>query len=891
VGFVVIQANIDALFSAGLNNGLPIDPQFLEYISSLAYDSKSVLPLPSLVAYLRSNNVLCKGEILIFVAKNLDLWNPSLVSAELVDTLTSYMSDIDDNRNSEANGLAVFLIRLAVSGHSSVLLAADLSIAARFQTSFDRFTHKIFNSDPYLARQLRSVYSDMLGDSSGTDVLAPKPKGNVKLSRVHRLLWLESLMVSSKIQGDNFLGELEKFFGDPLDNVSGIVSTAFDCLAEALQRKESSTFIPIWKGFIVKRLPAIIKRLGPVNDPQVCQPLADLDRGTVNLLRIYGGGDVLDEMFSSFPSTTSDIRHEFLQTCIDLEIVRPEMFQQTLGEEANIIHDVGSNHGKAGSDFLIRDGNQVQIDDLFSQSTQENPEHVSFDDSTINWLIRNFEFIDGVRQDKIAHRILAFVQEWINNQNFNCLSRLCKALSLNNETLDIVLLHIGPIRLLAPLIQFLDQLRDDDDDEANFQEAFADYGSIVLFIQVVCKIYSLQKRDFQGFELDKSVCLQSIGNTSGTAVLIDDMSDDRKALLGGWITALFDAGGISDDLMRMSSIQTLIVLIPSIFQQSVAACSANLLDRDVLKGGLDYFLQPFLLPMLLGAFRFLGSCLWASKDVPAVLRVLQMLVSPSGGLSAEATNIHKIVLSVVAADLKQAVLDVKARDKGDLGVIDRLLIALEPHVVTGKFENRVTDIHTADDLLTTVKDTINVLVGWVQAMDQGHVSGVPSYNLTCFASAVEVMGARRLLNLFLDELDFAEPQGSFEYALDVTSALVMTLDSIVRGPPRLDSSVRQLVMTISEESVIQLRDRKKTNPTELVVNGFRRLKQRIEALVAFSSVRTVSTVKEQQDNDNQQELIDEPDMLMGDDLGLGGDLGTELEVFDTDEQLMLMDLT
>lgn len=49
----------------------------------------------------------------------------------------------------------------------------------------------------------------------------------------------------------------------------------------------------------------------------------------------------------------------------------------------------------------------------------------------------------------------------------------------------------------------------------------------------------------------------------------------------------------------------LLEISPSIFEQSLAACQAGVIDATTLNSGLDYFLQPCLLFVLIGVVQYL----------------------------------------------------------------------------------------------------------------------------------------------------------------------------------------------------------------------------------------------------------------------------------------------
>lgn len=68
--------------------------------------------------------------------------------------------------------------------------------------------------------------------------------------------------------------------------------------------------------------------------------------------------------------------------------------------------------------------------------------------------------------------------------------------------------------------------------------------------------------------------------------------------LSGWIKALFDTGGIGDDLMSACSPETFYTILPSLINQTTMASKADVIDLETLKNGLECKtqLKPHKLP-------------------------------------------------------------------------------------------------------------------------------------------------------------------------------------------------------------------------------------------------------------------------------------------------------
>lgn len=66
-----------------------------------------------------------------------------------------------------------------------------------------------------------------------------------------------------------------------------------------------------------------------------------------------------------------------------------------------------------------------------------------------------------------------------------------------------------------------------------------------------------------------------------------DLSEAESRHLGSWISALFNAEALSDELFSSCSPQDFYLLVATLFSQSLTACEAGKLDVDTMKGGFD----------------------------------------------------------------------------------------------------------------------------------------------------------------------------------------------------------------------------------------------------------------------------------------------------------------
>ncbi|CAN6675078.1 hypothetical protein TRVA0_084S00254 [Trichomonascus vanleenenianus] len=845
-----------------------VDLSVLEYLSALAGEPRSPIGVGDIVAYLTKHESPLNAMIVIHLAKKPHVWS--------VDPLSEYIRALcGSQRVYEVKAVAFLAMRIAGS-----VDVDSVPFKSALKTLVAAVRDKI---DATMAAQLQDAYTAVLSDSREVAVT-----DKVRINRVYRLLWLERVMDSSdRIQSEPFKVELQQFLrrSNAAQVIQDLIATAFDCYAAALLRKSQTKYLALWKSFIVKRLPVVIKGLVSTAtvDSLVCQPIQQLDRGTLNLLRISGGGDALDEMFSSFPSTTSDIRHDFLLACANLNIISRESIQRTLDQEASSISDSSAALGEAGSSDIILNGNTTSIDDLFYSLSQENPEYLSAEESLLYALVSSYEDLDGMRQETIAHKIVTMVNEWIDSQNSRSLRRFCQLFASRAGVLDALFLHICPVSLLAPLTQLIEAWKQDED-EMSFQDVYADVGSILLFIILAYTRYDLSAEDLGSHSAEMSRLITQCGQ----GVALDELSSDQQDTLGGWIQALFDSGGISDELMKSCSIKDLMVLTPLIFQQAIFARARNVIDSEVFKGGLDYYLQPFLAPTLVSALRFISKALWAGRDVAVTLQVLKTIVTAFGELSGESSTLLQIILTIVGDELYQVV---KERKQPNDPVADEVLNALLPYVKNpeelftspgtanpasssssdGSVPNPAVTAAAAaaaaagvviggnnsgvgiffDDLKSLVsfvgaiKDEVVMLSSWMQSVDQGSVSGPPFYSYKLLPEALALLGARQVLSVLLDELDLAETaQGMLPYTLDVVTAIVITMDTVPRAVTSMPSSKKQPLggsvlhelLSLSEKDVYALRQKDPSVPESIVLSNYRKLLQKVQSMMDYCLV-------------------------------------------------------
>ncbi|KAK9473833.1 mediator complex, subunit Med5, partial [Dipodascopsis tothii] len=444
--------------------------------------------------------------------------------------------------------------------------------------------------------------------------------------------------------------------------IADLVTTAFDCLAMALM-KQNKPKAALWKTFVVNKLPLVFRDLLPAIAPATYEfalrrPLLSVDDAVLALVNGDDGQNDIDMMFSSLQTTPADIRQSFLHSLAAVGLLDAGAVDRVLGG--------------AGAVELPPPEEPFDVAAAVA-ALADDPEP----EAALAAFVAALETASCATQALRADAVVQLVQTWAAQRDTFKLRFLCQALALNTAVLDALLLYHEPHEYLEPLARCLDGWNYDD--EENFQDSYTDFGLVLLLVLSFVLHFSLDPADLGDLGPD-SFCLRFVASSSA-ALTVESLEQDISDLLGGWIMALYDSNGISDELMRSCSPKDYFLLVPTLFQQSVHACARNVLDLDTLKGGLEYFLQPFLLPSLVGALHWITNHMWVQRDLAVPLQILQAFLLPPA-LSDEAQAVHRIVLNLCALPVYNCIQDVLKDQPAAVDAVNvgGMLELLTPHL-------------------------------------------------------------------------------------------------------------------------------------------------------------------------------------------------------------------
>lgn len=166
------------------------------------------------------------------------------------------------------------------------------------------------------------------------------------------------------------------------------------------------------------------------------------------------------------------------------------------------------------------------------------------------------------------------------------LKLLCSQLAQKPLSLDVMLMFEKPATILHPLCDLLDNWKYDED-QGEYQPVYEEFGSILLLVMAFAFRYGLSASDMGIISSDSFVArLLGHGHQSRS---LEELSDQEKGHLDGWIHGLFDseAGGLGDELMSSCPPQDFYLLVSTLFHNIVLAFSTGHLAEESLRGGIE----------------------------------------------------------------------------------------------------------------------------------------------------------------------------------------------------------------------------------------------------------------------------------------------------------------
>lgn len=115
---------------------------------------------------------------------------------------------------------------------------------------------------------------------------------------------------------------------------------------------------------------------------------------------------------------------------------------------------------------------------------------------------------------------------------------------------------------------------------------YDEFSAILILILAFVYRFELSFNDL-GIAQDSFVA--QLLDRGHRAIPLDEMNEDQDKHLGDWLKGLFDADkeGLSNDVFASCRPQDFYLIVPTLFSQTVMACSLEVLSLDSVKGGLE----------------------------------------------------------------------------------------------------------------------------------------------------------------------------------------------------------------------------------------------------------------------------------------------------------------
>lgn len=386
-----------------------------------------------------------------------------------------------------------------------------------------------------------------------------------------------------------------------------LLFSSFDALTKPIQSDD-----PLYQAqcriYLHNKLPTILSSIA-----NSFQPLAT--------------GQYLHELWKELGtisrSETLDVAKHFLHVCVLHHLITADEVQHLTGEAASST----SPKGLFLKEVLVA---QVQA-------------NASRGPRLIDELLKN----DG-SAGSFSYAVVEIMHKYCRHKEHQLLKEMSNSLVARPHTINSLAMFVRPADFLGPLCRMLDEWSWNDI-HGESQPVYEDFGSIFLLIMTF-KFRLHLANDELGM-VSRSGFIAHYLSSGQTEKLLSHMKDSERINLGNWIHNLYESEGISDEVTSDCSAQEFYLNLPTLLQQSMTASSRGLLTRDKLEGGLDYLLEPFLVPSLVSAFKWLSRAIL--KDAKHAMIILRRLVKTPE--NAETAKLHRTIIDIAAGWFREPI--------------------------------------------------------------------------------------------------------------------------------------------------------------------------------------------------------------------------------------------
>jgi len=320
------------------------------------------------------------------------------------------------------------------------------------------------------------------------------------------------------------------------------------------------------------------------------------------------------------PVAAAAAKH-FLHVCVHHRLITADTVQSLTGEDSNST----SAKGLFAKQALV---------DQVSRNASRGPR-------LVDELAKN----DG-NAGPVSQAIVEIMHRYCQVKETQHLKDMANALVRQPSTLNSLGMFVKPSYFLGPLCRLIDEWTWDIHGES--QPIYEEFGSVLLLIMTVKFRLALANSEL-GLSLSNGFIARYLSSGQSERRL-EQMTDGETQNLGDWIHNLYDSEGISDDVTTNCSAMEFHLMVPTLLRQSMTALSKGNVVQDKLEGGLDYLLEPFLLPSLLSSFAWLARAV--EKDTNGATIIIQRLAKAPE--NSETSKLHRTILDIAGGMFRKA---------------------------------------------------------------------------------------------------------------------------------------------------------------------------------------------------------------------------------------------
>ncbi|OXB44444.1 hypothetical protein B1J92_E05060g [Nakaseomyces glabratus] len=533
---------------------------------------------------------------------------------------------------------------------------------------------------------------------------------DLKLLRYYKNIWLNSKLMNWQPFDSEFISNYSaiksSLYPDQVQNIQNVdllftdlIETAFTCFAQFVSNKlyhqSNSTYNLLerkWILFLSKILPLLVYKNSSRTAHVIGNALDGIDDKVIKAISAYyqendDGRSRNDDLFDDYPSTSLDIRHDFIKSLTMLGVVPPVFITNYLRGDQTV-----DSKALATTDdltFTNQQGIIEIVNDIpnFIRSSLEGMEMENVSEPTLvssNGLLQvlsNFDTVSPTKQFELANAVVDMLSESSTTFELNTFVKLTAVLTFNySHSLTSILMYVTPEVLTKLYLEFVDKHwnsqvlgKQETDGESQFENVniSMSFSWAILMLTILYKQYHIDfvsmRADYTTDNIKNSFAITFVENLPDISDLffIDEKnSDDPEVqvkshkLVRDWLNDLFVNGSLSDSLLQNIEPKQLAILVPYIFKQVTLAMEIGAVgDLQNLIGGFEYFLQPFMLVGLIKVMYWLEqylSCLKSDetdeKVIQKVLSLLNTIICPST-LNEDSKAFHFAVLRLNAIPL------------------------------------------------------------------------------------------------------------------------------------------------------------------------------------------------------------------------------------------------